>query len=139
MGGRGNRGKGTHVRAVRYGIATLCLIGCLPLAAHVHSSPSPPATVLPRPHVSLPQALKIASVDAKQHGALVGSAGYVSMVEYGRFQKLSSGARCTCATPKALVWAVTYTDVSLRTKAKQIISASTGQVLTRVYYAPPSH
>lgn len=119
------------------GIAAIAIFAAIvPCAALARAKAPPSPPLLPRPRVSITSALKIAARDVSLHGPLAGHGGYISGVEYGRFLKLSSGARTQGVAPQSLVWAITYTDPTTRSKARQIISAATGKVLTRVYYAP---
>lgn len=107
----------------------------LPLGAWARSGPAHRVSALPAPHISVTTALSIARRDVSQHGSLVGS-GYISSVEYGNFQKLSSGARMPGIKASRHVWAITYTDTSgAAARARQVIDATTGKVLTRVYYS----
>jgi hypothetical protein len=116
---------------------TVIVAVVLPVAALAHAgAPSHTPALLPKPHISVSRALVLGQQDVRLHGPLAAQGGYISGVDYGRLQKLSSGARIKGIGPKALVWGITYTDPTTRTKSRQIIDASTGKVLTRVYYAP---
>jgi hypothetical protein len=109
----------------------------IPIAVLAHSRTQARApTLLPAPHISVTRALALAQKDVRLHGPLAATGGYISEVDYGHFRKLSSGAQVKGAGPQTLVWAITYTDPSTRTKSRQIIDARSGVVLTRVYYAP---
>jgi hypothetical protein len=123
-------------RKALVGVAVILAI-LLPVGALAHpSAPEYHLALLPKPHISVTRALALAQQDVRQHGPLVAHGGYISGVDYGHLQKLSSGARIKGAGPKTLVWAITYTDPSTRTKSRQILDATSGKVLTRVYYAP---
>lgn len=116
-------------------IVALSVLVPVTVFARVEGKKNIPA-LLPAPRISIARALTIARTDASLHGPLAVRGGYISSVEYGRFMKLSSGAKVAKAGPKTLVWAITYSDPTTHTKARQVIDATSGRVLARIYYAP---
>jgi hypothetical protein len=118
--------------------AIAVILGMLvPVVALAHpGAPAHLPTLLPKPHISVTRALVLAQRDVRLHGSLAAHGGYISGVDYGHLRKLSSGAKVKGAGPQTLVWAITYTDPATRSRSRQIIDATSGKMLTRVYYAP---